>query len=146
MTKKLVTFLFAFLLPVTAAHAKPIPQWVDTLAETEGLDREATCVALGVYYESRGESVRGQRAVASVIMNRVRSGRFADTACEVLFQPKQFSFLNGGKVLAPKGASWTLAKDIGREFVTRDDTENKYLFFSGEGYLRGTRIGNHIFR
>lgn len=107
--------------------------------------KNATCLGLGVYYESRGEPLRGQRAVASVINNRVIDPRFPDTACEVLFQPSQFSFIRKGRVLNPFGAQWSRALQIGDEFAD-GKTENRFLYFSSESRLKGHRIGNHVFR
>jgi len=56
------------------------------------------CLAEAVYFESRGEAVRGQIAVAQVVMNRVFSGKYPDTVCGVVYQNKyhhlacQFTF------------------------------------------------------
>ena len=52
------------------------------------------CIVSALYHESRGESVSGVRAVLSVIYNRVQSRNFPNTYCGVVFQPKQFSYLN----------------------------------------------------
>jgi N-acetylmuramoyl-L-alanine amidase len=53
---------------------------------------ERECLARAVYFEARGEPLEGQLAVAQVILNRVASGRFADSVCGVINQPGQFSF------------------------------------------------------
>ncbi|WP_323785836.1 cell wall hydrolase [Thalassovita sp.] len=47
---------------------------------------EWQCLAEALYFEARGESVKGQFAVAEVIMNRVDSPRFPDTVCGVVHQ------------------------------------------------------------
>ena len=57
---------------------------------------ELNCLATAVYFESKGEPLAGQLAVAKVVMNRTRSGRFAPTICGVVRQPSQFSFVRGG--------------------------------------------------
>lgn len=57
-----------------------------------GMGSELRCLALNIYHEARGESISGQKAVASVIMNRVRSQKYPDSVCEVVWQPKQFSW------------------------------------------------------
>ena len=44
------------------------------------------CLAEAVYFESRGEAVRGQIAVAQVVMNRVFSGYYPNTVCGVVYQ------------------------------------------------------------
>lgn len=44
------------------------------------------CLANAVYFEARGESVRGQIAVAQVVMNRVFSGYYPNDVCGVVYQ------------------------------------------------------------
>ena len=46
------------------------------------------CLAEAVYFEARGEAVRGQIAVAQVVMNRTFSGRYPTTVCGVVYQNK----------------------------------------------------------
>ena len=53
---------------------------------------ELGCLALNIYHEGRGESSKGQAAIAAVTMNRVRSKYYPDTVCEVVWQRKQFSW------------------------------------------------------
>ncbi len=50
------------------------------------------CLALNVYHEARGENAEGQLAVARVTLNRVKSDLFPDSVCEVVWQPRQFSW------------------------------------------------------
>ncbi|WP_035695457.1 cell wall hydrolase, partial [Bradyrhizobium liaoningense] len=50
------------------------------------------CLAEAVYFESRGEAVRGQIAVAQVVMNRVFSGKYPETVCGVVYQNKYRHF------------------------------------------------------
>ncbi|GFE65955.1 cell wall hydrolase [Litoreibacter roseus] len=49
-------------------------------------DAEWACLAEALYFEARGESVKGQFAVAEVILNRVDASRFPDTVCAVVNQ------------------------------------------------------------
>ena len=75
-----------------------------TPAERLGLFDEKTraksekCLAEAVYFEARGEAVRGQIAVAQVVMNRTFSGFYPNTVCGVVYQNKhrhyacQFTF------------------------------------------------------
>ena len=44
------------------------------------------CLAEALYFEARGETVKGQFAVAEVIMNRVKSARFPGSLCGVINQ------------------------------------------------------------
>ena len=47
---------------------------------------ERDCLAQAIYHEARGESAAGQMAVANVIVNRARSGKFPPTLCGVIYQ------------------------------------------------------------
>lgn len=50
------------------------------------------CIALTLYHEARGESLTGQMAVAQVIINRVKSDEYPNTACQVVTQRDQFQW------------------------------------------------------
>jgi spore germination cell wall hydrolase CwlJ-like protein len=54
------------------------------------------CLRKAIYFEARGESIRGQFAVAEVILNRVQSRRFPGSVCGVVHQSGQFSFMFDG--------------------------------------------------
>jgi N-acetylmuramoyl-L-alanine amidase len=61
------------------------------IARTEAAQtraRELHCLAENIYYEARGEPLDGQYAVAEVTLNRVRSPRYADTICEVVYDTR----------------------------------------------------------
>ena len=68
-------------------------------------DAEQKCLAEGIYFEARSESVEGQAAVAQVILNRVRNPAYPSTICGVVYQNRtwknrcQFSFACEGKAL-----------------------------------------------
>ncbi len=49
-------------------------------------DENFKCLADALYFEARGESLQGQRAVAEVIMNRVNSKRYPNSICGVVYQ------------------------------------------------------------
>ncbi len=55
------------------------------LAGTKRANSEK-CLANAVYFEARGEPVRGQIAVAQVVMNRVFSPFYPDSVCGVVYQ------------------------------------------------------------
>jgi len=118
-------------------------------------DEQFACLASAVYFESRGEPLEGQLAVAEVILNRVRSGRFRDTICSVVTQPSQFSFVRRGLIpQAPRhSAAWQRAVAIAHIALNdlHDVTGEESLFFHATyvnprwGRPRIARIGNHIF-
>ncbi len=68
------------------------------------LESESRCLAEAIYYEARGESAAGQLAVAEVVINRVRSGKYPATICGVVYQGShrttgcQFSFTCDGSL------------------------------------------------
>lgn len=59
--------------------------WLDAQPTPKGGDA-LNCLSEALYFEARGETVKGQFAVAEVIMNRVSSQRFPDTVCGVINQ------------------------------------------------------------
>lgn len=69
---------------------------------TTSSERELRCLAEGMYFEARGEPLRGQLAVGRVILNRVASEAYPDTVCDVVYQNDhmrnrcQFSFACDG--------------------------------------------------
>ncbi len=60
-------------------------EWLDAQPLVKG-DKQWDCLAEALYFEARGESVKGQFAVAEVILNRVDSPQFPDTVCGVVNQ------------------------------------------------------------
>ena len=119
------------------------------------IDSELNCLAIGVYFESKGEPLAGQLAVAEVILNRAGSGRFPKSVCSVLTQRGQFSFVRGGKLPGVNTTSrgWRTAVAVAQ--VARDDHWDNpvpgALFFHARYVSPGWRlakvgaVGNHIF-
>ena len=74
--------------------------WLAAQADPTG-DVQWECLKTALYFESRGENLEGQFAVAEVIMNRVDSVRYPNTICGVVQQGGskscQFSFNCDGK-------------------------------------------------
>lgn len=105
-------------------------QRAKTPAERLGLFDEKSraksekCLAEAVYFEARGEAVRGQIAVAQVVMNRTFSGFYPNTVCGVVYQNKhrhlacQFTFAcdnNADVVREPD--MWERAKKIAKAML-----------------------------
>ena len=59
--------------------------------------QEIKCLAHAVYHEASGETFDGKMAVANVIINRVHDSRYPNDVCEVVTQPRQFSYLNDSR-------------------------------------------------
>src|SRR3546814_14047540 len=84
------------------------------------IDPELRCLAGAVYFESRGESLAGQLAVARVIINRAESGRFPTSYCGVVLQRSQFSFVRGGKMPKIRESSRPWAHAVAIAQIARD--------------------------
>ncbi len=82
--------------------------------------RAAICLTTAIYYEAASESDDGQRAVAQVILNRVRHPAWPNTVCGVVYQGSdrpgcQFSYAcDGSMARRPSGAGWLRASRIAR--------------------------------
>src|SRR5688572_20135540 len=77
------------------------------------------CLTAAVYYEARSESFEGQRAVAQVVLNRVRHPAFPKSVCGVVYQGSkrrtgcQFSFTCDGSLRARRDpAAWSRARKV----------------------------------
>jgi hypothetical protein len=84
--------------------------------------KQEKCLADAVYFEARGEAVRGQIAVAQVVMNRVFSGFYPTTVCGVVYQNShrrlacQFTFAcDGIRDTVNEPDMWERAKKIAKE-------------------------------
>jgi spore germination cell wall hydrolase CwlJ-like protein len=62
------------------------------LTEAKSRAKSEKCLAEAVYFEARGEAVRGQIAVAQVVLNRAFSGYYPTTVCGVVYQNKYRHF------------------------------------------------------
>lgn len=63
--------------------------------DTTKLDpQEVYCLAENVYYEAKSEDIKGQIAVASVTLNRMRDPRFPNTICGVVQQTARSHITN----------------------------------------------------
>ena len=88
-------------------------------ASADDYSRSLSCLTAAVYYEARSESFEGQRAVAQVVLNRVRHPAFPKSVCGVVYQGShrrtgcQFSFTCDGSLRARRDpASWARARRV----------------------------------
>jgi spore germination cell wall hydrolase CwlJ-like protein len=149
-----------FIPPVAEGdHAwmsEPLPPSVFTKAEQK-------CLANAIYFEARGESLKGQAAVAQVVLNRVRNPAYPDTICGVVYQNDrwrnrcQFSFACDGikdRILSP--SHYKTAEDIamavtaGKIFIPEvGSSTHYYATYVRPGWARTMqkmkKIGLHIF-
>ena len=122
------------------------------------LTEQKNCLAMNIYFEARGESVLGQRAVAWVTINRQVSELYPNSICEVVWQDKQFSWTHDGKSDKPVDSkAWQRANEVAAMVMKNyplfeDPTEGSLMFHSTSvkpnwmsDYIKTSRIDNHIF-
>lgn len=80
------------------------------------------CLTQAVYYEAAREPIEGRRAVAQVVLNRVRSPLYPSSVCSVVYEGShratgcQFSFTCDGSLLrAPMAPLWREAEEVARQ-------------------------------
>lgn len=122
---------------------------------------ELECMTEAVYYEARSEDVRGQAAVAQVVLNRVKHPAFPKTVCGVVFQGSnhrgcQFSFTCDGSMRGRReGAAWDRARGIAKRAMagqisgyvgsaTHYHTTAVSPFWAPQ-MLRVAQVGVHVF-
>ncbi|MER2534398.1 MAG: cell wall hydrolase [Rhizobiaceae bacterium] len=124
---------------------------------------EQTCLANAIYFEARGEGLKGQAAVAQVVLNRVRNPAYPGSICGVVYQNSswknrcQFSFACDGipdRILSP--AHYKVAEQIamavtaGKIFIPEvASSTHYYAQYVSPGWARSMekmkKIGLHIF-
>lgn len=131
----------------------PLPTLYDLVA-----DRDFECLAHNVYFEARGESALGQRAVAWVTLNRMFSEQFPDTICDVVWQDSQFSWTHDGKSDTPQDQELlekaeAMAREVLVNYFDRPDPTEGSLYFHADyvspswrrSFNRVVQIDTHIF-
>jgi spore germination cell wall hydrolase CwlJ-like protein len=71
---------------VTGEGQRPMSPAERLRLDDKGRAKSIKCLTEAIYFEARGEPVRGQIAVAQVVMNRVFSGYYPNTVCGVVYQ------------------------------------------------------------
>lgn len=146
----LVALAIGFFLAPPARAAVEMPE-------------EVKCLALTIYFESRGEPDAGKVAVGHVVMNRVNDPRFPGQVCKVVRQggewPRnrcQFSWWCDGRSDKPKDRrAWGLSQELANAIyagVSEDPTEGALWYHADyvkpywkNVFAPGPKIGRHIF-
>jgi spore germination cell wall hydrolase CwlJ-like protein len=109
---------------VTGENQRPKTPAERLELDEKGYGKAEKCLAEAVYFESRGEKVRGQIAVAQVVMNRVFSGYYPNTVCGVVYQNKhrhlacQFTFAcDNVRDVIEEPDMWDRAKRIAKAML-----------------------------
>lgn len=135
--------------------------WLDAQPKPTG-DANWKCLSEALYFEARGETVKGQFAVAEVIMNRVKSGRFPNSLCGVINQGTgkryqcQFTYTcDGHKEVVAEPRAYLRVSKVARAIMdgaagnlTEGATHYHTTAVSpnwSRVYTKTARIGDHIF-
>ncbi len=128
-------------------------------------ESDLQCLAENVYFESRGEPVNGQYAVAEVTLNRTRAPNFPHTICGVVHEMRwdpgrkrhvaDFSWTELGSMSPDDDLAWKRAMAVATAAYdeTRDPIVPDALFYHSTSVRPGwaktrtaiTTIGNHVF-
>ncbi len=124
--------------------------------------RDLDCLTEAVYYEARGEGRDGMRAVAQVVLNRVRHPSYPKSVCGVVYQGSnrssgcQFSFTCNREVLGRRNAAaWDRARTIassalsGQVFGTVGNATHFHTTAVNPNWrnslVRVAQVGDHLF-
>lgn len=117
-------------------------------------DQALRCLAGAIYYEAKGEPLAGQLAVAEVILNRAKSGRFPPDVCGVILQRGQFGFVRGGTIpsIDQGRPAWKRSVAIAKVALAAawNSPAPNALYFNAVRRAPGrsvrvAAIGNHVF-
>jgi spore germination cell wall hydrolase CwlJ-like protein len=150
-------------IPFSADPNPRAPSTVFRAAAAGDQMRALDCLAQAIYYEARSESEEGQRAVAQVVLNRVRHPAYPASVCGVVYQGPlragggcQFTFTcDGSLAFAPAGPGWDRARRVAAEalagyvyapvgLATNYHTQQVLPDWAFR-LAKATVIGNHIF-
>jgi spore germination cell wall hydrolase CwlJ-like protein len=114
------------------------------------------CLTRNIYYEAGVEDHRGKMAVATVTINRLKTGHWGKTICRVVYAPSQFSWTLSKKLPRPNSQLWAESEKVARQVLAGDRLRGlqKSLFYHAV-YIRDPvwadpkhevgQIGEHVF-
>ena len=125
-------------------------------------ERSVDCLTSAIYYEAALEPVDGQRAVAQVVLNRVRHPAYPNSVCGVVYQGYeratgcQFTFTcDGSLTRAPVAPYWKRAREVAKAalsgyvyapvgYATHYHANYVVPYWSGS-LVKLANVGSHIF-
>lgn len=158
MMKYMIVVAGVFLaMNASSFSVNPVPKHTRPITKRI-VQSELTCLAKNIYYEAPANSYEGKLAVATVTMNRVRSGRFPRTVCGVVYQRNsrgcQFSWTCGSRAkfnAAVYQRAYKVAQQVLTNNIRHDKLKNALYFHNTTVNPNWTfarpvvKIGNHIF-
>ncbi len=108
-------------IPLATGPLAAAPAFSMGKASTAARAQALECLTSAVYYEAGQESDAGQRAVAQVVLNRVRHPAYPATVCGVVYQGStrqtgcQFTFTcDGSLARGPMRSEWNRARKVAK--------------------------------
>jgi hypothetical protein len=112
-------------VPLSTEPNPPARPYSEAFATPADRLRATECLTAAIYYEAAIEPLDGQRAVAQVVLNRVRHPAFPKSVCGVVFQGSdratgcQFTFsCDGALTRTPAAALWARARKVAEEALS----------------------------
>jgi spore germination cell wall hydrolase CwlJ-like protein len=109
------------LIPVSGYSGGAVAPFRAIAPDTSAYDIARKCLTQAIYYEAGNQSVEGKRAVAQVVLNRVRHPAYPHSVCGVVYEgwngrTCQFTFVCDGSLLrAPVPALWRESEEVAAE-------------------------------
>lgn len=119
--------------------------------------RQIECLAKNIYREAGGESIKGKYAVAHVVMNRAKSGKFRSNPCDVVYQRSskgcQFSWVCKGSNKSFNQRLLNECREVAKAvyYDRSKDVTGGAMYFHAKtvkpNWSKRTKviIGNHVF-
>jgi len=149
------------LRPFASLPIRPMKPFV-LRASSDDSARALHCMTQAIYFEAAREPVRGQQAVAQVVLNRLRHPAYPKSICGVVYQGSarptgcQFTFTcDGALQWTPQPALWRQAQDVAKHalagFVDKDVGSATHYHaayvvpYWAPTLVKMTQVGQHIF-
>ena len=160
--------ILLIILAVSTAKLDYLRQVSDTLpagyVSAAQRTKELECLTRNIYWEAASEPFEGKVGVAQVTLNRVASGKFADSVCGVVYQKNvfyekvvcQFSWYCEGnhKMKAVHGTLWKESEEVAKKVLLegfRLPSLEKAMYYHADYVSPGwklpkiEKVGRHIF-
>ena len=118
-------------------------------------EKDESCLARNIYYEAGIESDHGKYAVAQVTLNRLKTGRWGDTICSVVYSKAQFSWTLKKKLEKPSGQAWSDSRWIAHRVLHGDRVQplKDAMYYHADyvspkwknSVVKIRQVGQHIF-
>ncbi|MEP5938643.1 MAG: cell wall hydrolase [Erythrobacter sp.] len=106
------------LIPVTGASGGRMAGFATIGQASPQFSSAMTCLTQAIYYEAANEPLTGKRAVAQVVLNRLKHPAYPNSVCGVVYEGVhrpvcQFSFTCDGSLLRkPLARQWGQSRDV----------------------------------